>query len=387
MVGNLGEAMQNEHDVGLVLVIDDDALIREMVTDALEPSWRVAGAQDASQGLHMAAELQPALILLDVQMPGIDGFEACRRLKDDFATSDIPVLFLSGLNTLEDRLAGLEAGAEDFIAKPFDAVELNARVQGIVRQLAERKRLAASAQSAFSTAFTAMSSAGELGVVIEFMRSGFGCTDYDALATAVFAALTQYGLDGALSLRGSATPLIRTSQGEASAMEAGVLALMGGQDRIVSLGRRAAFNYPGVTLLVKNMPLDDPDRAGRLRDHLAILAEAASARVRALDADAAVRLRERQLREMLDETRRAIDAIEAQRRAQRGAITVALETMLHGTEREFLHMGLSESQEERVAMLLRAATYEVSNVYDSADDASAGLRALAARLAQETGTA
>ncbi len=137
----------------------------------------MAGAQDASQGLHTAAELQPALILLDVQMPGIDGFEACRRLKDDFATSDIPVLFLSGLNTLEDRFAGLEAGAEDFLAKPFDAVELNARVQGIVGQLAERKRLAANAQSALCTAFTAMSSAGELGVVIEFMRSGFRCTD------------------------------------------------------------------------------------------------------------------------------------------------------------------------------------------------------------------
>ncbi|GAA5175386.1 hypothetical protein GCM10025771_07410 [Niveibacterium umoris] len=375
--------MQAENPNGTVLVIDDDALIREMVKDALEPAWRVLEAENASLGLDMAAEAAPTLILLDVQMPGIDGFEACRRLKDDFATSDIPVLFLSGLNTLEDRIAGLEAGAEDFIAKPFDAVELNARLRGLLRHLDERKRLAASAQNAFTTAFSAMTSAGELGVVIEFMRSGYACQDYAALAGAALAALAQYGLDGAVRLRGSAGELVRTPFGEPSAMESGVLALMSGQDRIVSFGKRAAFNYPGVTLLVKNMPMEDPERVGRLRDHLAILAEAAAARVRALDAEAVLRTREQQMREVLAATRAAITSIESQRSAQRNQVVVALEAMLQGTEREFVHLGLSESQEDRVAALLRNASYEVLNIYDHADDASAGLREVARRLADD----
>lgn len=379
--------MHTESECGCALVIDDDALIREMVKDALEPAWRVETAEDASLGLHMAAEIQPALILLDVQMPGMDGFAACRRLKDDFATADIPVLFLSGLTTLEDRLAGLEAGAEDFIAKPFDAVELNARLHGTLRQLDERKRLAANAQNAFTTAFTAMTSAGELGAVIEFMRKAYACGDYAALAEAVLAALSQYGLDGAVCLRGAAGELTRNAQGEPSAMEAGVLALMSSQDRIVSFGKRAAFNYPGVTVLVRNMPQEDPDRVGRLRDHLAILAEAADARIRAMDAEVAVRTRGEQLRDVLTATQAAIGTIEAQRRQQRGAVLVALETMLHATEREFVHLGLSESQEERVATLIRNATYEVLNIYDHADDASAGLRALAEGLARDTGAA
>lgn len=118
---------------GKVLVVDDQAASADALSQALKPlGFEVWQALDGSTALLLAKEHTPDVILLDVRMPGMDGFEVCRRLKEDPETQLLPVVFLTGLDSREARLQGLKAGATDFLSKPFDLVELEVRVRNLV---------------------------------------------------------------------------------------------------------------------------------------------------------------------------------------------------------------------------------------------------------------
>lgn len=117
-----------------LLIIDDSPLIHALLRARLaaEPV-RITSAESGARGLELAKSTAPDAILLDVDMPEMDGFEVCTRLKADAATRDVPVIFLTAAANPEQKLRGLELGAMDYIAKPFDPAELKARVRSTLR--------------------------------------------------------------------------------------------------------------------------------------------------------------------------------------------------------------------------------------------------------------
>ncbi|RIX82858.1 response regulator transcription factor [Acidovorax cavernicola] len=123
-----------------LLVVDDNIDELKLLLETLRGTgYRITLAFDAMEGYRRATTLQMDLVLLDVRMGATDGFTACRLLKADPATADIPVIFVSSSATVEERLTGLRAGAVDYILKPFDPAEVVARVE-IHLALAERRR-------------------------------------------------------------------------------------------------------------------------------------------------------------------------------------------------------------------------------------------------------
>ena len=113
-----------------VLLVDDSTEDLALLTEYLRNTrFRIAVAFDGREGYQKASLLLPDIILMDVRMPRTDGFAACRLLKTDPRTRDIPVIFLSGCNQLDDRLEGLRLGAVDYISKPFAPEEIVARVK------------------------------------------------------------------------------------------------------------------------------------------------------------------------------------------------------------------------------------------------------------------
>lgn len=117
-----------------VLIIDDSTTSHAFVKSKLsgEPV-EFHSAPNGKVGLEQAAFLQPDLILLDVEMPHPDGFEVCRLLKAEPITMNIPIIFLTGASSTEEKIIGLELGAVDYVTKPFDVAELRARVRGALR--------------------------------------------------------------------------------------------------------------------------------------------------------------------------------------------------------------------------------------------------------------
>lgn len=118
----------------IILIVDDLAANRETLRELLDPqAYRLIEAADGPTALQLAAESPPDLVLLDVMMPGMDGFEVCRRLRADVSLNEVPVILITALEDQNSRLTGLEAGADDFITKPYNRAELRARVRTITR--------------------------------------------------------------------------------------------------------------------------------------------------------------------------------------------------------------------------------------------------------------
>jgi len=117
----------------LVLIVDDVRTNVELLVRALKDDYRLAVAQDGESALRSVAVAPPDLVLLDIMMPGLDGYEVCRRLKRDPHTRDIPVVFLTSLDEVQDKARGFEAGAADYITKPFEILEVKARVGALLR--------------------------------------------------------------------------------------------------------------------------------------------------------------------------------------------------------------------------------------------------------------
>jgi two-component system, OmpR family, response regulator len=120
-----------------ILVVDDDSHIREVVTFALEKAgFGVIAAENGEQALRRFAAERPALVVLDILMPELDGTEVCRRLRADPANRGVPIIFLSSKDDEVDRIVGLELGGDDYVGKPFSPRELVARVRACLRRAA-----------------------------------------------------------------------------------------------------------------------------------------------------------------------------------------------------------------------------------------------------------
>ncbi len=118
-----------------ILVVDDHPASRMTAMALLSvEGYEILEADSGPAALALVKETNPDLILLDVMMPGMDGFEVCRNLKQNEATRLIPIVFVTALNDRRSRIKGIEAGGDDFLTKPFDHLELSARVKSLIRQ-------------------------------------------------------------------------------------------------------------------------------------------------------------------------------------------------------------------------------------------------------------
>ncbi len=118
-----------------ILIVDDEAAIREMIAIALElAGFDCLQAEDALAAHHIIVDERPALILLDWMLPGLSGIELARRLKRDEGTREIPVIMLTARGEEDNKIQGLDAGADDYITKPFSTRELVSRIRAVLRR-------------------------------------------------------------------------------------------------------------------------------------------------------------------------------------------------------------------------------------------------------------
>lgn len=272
-----------------VLVIDDDAVGLTAARQALESDFQILTATSGQDGIRVAVEQKPDIILLDIEMPGMSGYQACEILKCDNITHNTPIVFVSSCNTVRDRMLGYELGAEEFIPKPYHGEELLHRIKRLSQRIRAHLDLSERASMATRTAMTAMAGSSELGVAMQFVEASYGLGSEAELAMRLLRATETLGLACALLFMTGQGPRFFCSRGDMKPMEEELMLAIHGQGlRIHDFGCRTQVNYSRVALLIKNMPLEDRDRYGRLKDLFPVMLGAADGRLRSLDTENAL---------------------------------------------------------------------------------------------------
>jgi DNA-binding response OmpR family regulator len=135
------EVIKKETEPHTVLVVEDNTDMRKFIRDSIEQHYTIVEAEDGREGIEKAQTVMPDLIISDIMMPEVDGYELCRTLKNNFKTSHIPVVLLTAKASESSVVEGLETGADDYITKPFNTTILNTRIKNLIdlrRQLQEK---------------------------------------------------------------------------------------------------------------------------------------------------------------------------------------------------------------------------------------------------------
>jgi CheY-like chemotaxis protein len=315
-------------------------------------------------------------------MPGMNGIELCQKLKEDWDTQDIPVLFLSGSDDLDTRLLCYDAGGDDFTIKPFEPAELLRKLNIAGRSLAQKKALHEQAGYAQRTAMSAMVSMGELGVVLQFLSKSFACNSEEELGAAMLEAMQQYELQAAIQLRTTDRVYSVSPHGVDSPLEAGILNLVRDSGRIFQFKSRCVFNYGRITLMVNNMPLEDADKAGRIRDNCALLAEGADARLQAVEAERASRRRQSAVVDVLPKINAALATIRESYQRNCFEQTHAMIEYQENLLRSFVSLGLTDRQEETLVMGAKEFAQRMAGIQDSSIGIADQLEEVATALAR-----
>ncbi|WP_374350856.1 response regulator transcription factor, partial [Chitinimonas sp.] len=317
---------------------------------------------DGADALQKVAQCQPDIVILDVEMPQMNGYEVCQRLRENEAYQELPILFLSGKDAIEDRLKGLEVGGDDYLTKPFNLLFLEAKVKALLTLAEQRRQLRESVSFTSAAAMTAMSSMSELGCLLEGVKTFNHCDDFAALAQAIVNTAGNFGLDCVVQLRSASGVFSLTSRGPASPLDLSVIEHMSKMERITQFKNRLAITYEQVSLLVNNLPLEDADRCGRLRDHLAMLLESAQARVVALDMMQAAQHRGEVIRQVVQRISKTLEMIDQAQREGRAATALAVNQANMEAERALLSVALSDQQERYMANVFRTGLERVVDV-------------------------
>ena len=351
-----------------ILSVDDEPTNQLVISEILEDEYEVKLVYSGEECLECVKDFNPDLILLDINMPGIDGYVTCERLKQDDETLTIPVIILSALSTTEEKLKGYEVGAEDYIPKPFDHDDLlnkikkclnlkaiNSQIKPVQKNnLADDKateELLNELQNSRVIAMDAMRYTGDLGTVVKFYEESSECNNFDELFGAVFRATQALNLNCSMQIRDGLDIYNKSSSGEMSAMEASVIDVSQDKGRFFDFKARTIMNYTNSSMLIKNMPLDDEKKYGIMKDILGALGNGAEERVRTLILERTVVTNREQVIALILETFKSINAQYLIRSRQGADI---MESMIKDVNTTIETMDLLAYQEEQLEGIIES---------------------------------
>jgi DNA-binding response OmpR family regulator len=363
-----------------VFVVDDDKTTRLLLESMLGKKYTVEAFDSAESCLDRLENKQPNLFLLDVGLPGMDGYDLCRNIKGVPEIMGIPVVFISGHDDLEAVMAGYDAGGEDYIVKPFDIAGLSRKIENLRRIEQDKKVLLGQARDSDELATLVLANLDEYAILIKFLRSLNECNSTQETVDAILRSLTAFRLEGAVQVRLRNFEKTFSKAGENWPLEIAVMNHIRTLDRIFEFRTRCAYNFEHITVLVTNMPVADTDLCGRIRDHLAIAAEAAEAKLMALQSFADNANMRGEIHGLLENIGQTMQAHNQQQDQARHNGSIYRERILDDLVASFAHLGMLRQQEEEILEMVRDRSNNLSDLYDVADETQATFGALSAKL-------
>ena len=349
-----------------ILCIDDNSSNLMLVEKALGHDYQVLSVEDPATAYAHMMEFEPDLILLDVNMPEINGYDLCKRIRDDPTWSTTPIVFLTCMKELDDRLAGYAAGGDGYITKPFDVREL----KSILRNHILRKKSLDSKDQKLSDLrsinWSMLKNTSEMGELLRFSQGIANVKDEVAFIDHLFTTLTNLELASTVLLRITSGEIIARSDGKPfTLIEKELLDMAHSGNRITASGNKYLFRGDNLILLIRNMPVDDEELLGRLRDHLCVLLDSAEASILLINAEKERKMAQTDktneiLQAISDEfevVTRTVDEIHKQAHA-------SIENLAIAMEHAFAVMDLTEDQEAYILKYIEKAREEVEHQHE-----------------------
>ncbi|MCD8523311.1 MAG: response regulator [Saccharospirillaceae bacterium] len=365
-----------------VALLDDEVSMVRLLERTLD-RYDVQAFTDA-RGFLNSLRPETDCILLDIQMPGCDGYEVCRLLRARDATRHTPILFVSGQSSLQHRLQGYAAGADDFITKPFDIAEVRAKVERALLSKEQREILQSSADEARQAAFEAMTHSAEQGEISRFIEQAMSCKSPEQLASVLIASLKNLGLNAVVACWSGPEFCFVSHSGGVRPLEAELLRTCREGARIIELEKRMVVNFGLASILIKNAPCQEAARYGRIKDHLCVIMSSVHARLQSLLTEQQLH-RQQQLLRVVDDVEYALQNL--QQRQNQG-LNLARETVqdlnLELSE-ELLLLNLDPDQEQHLTHLVRDHMDTLERIYRSCADLTGPLQPVLQTLADIAG--
>ena len=257
-----------------IMVVDDEPFNLDIMEEYLESKFEhVEYIEDGPKCLHRLQNFEADIVLLDVSMPHMDGYEVCSKIKQDF--SGVSVIFVSARGSAQERLKGYQVGCDDYIVKPFSEEELLQKVKRVIDYRNETSDLSGQLQFAQSTAFDAMINASEMGQVVGYLRNLFHAKTPLEINHTTLQFIQELNLNAVVRSVCNQQFYFNSVGGAVTPMEQDLMELLAKEDRIFSFNNRMQVNFDNISILVKNMPSEDENKMGRLRDLIPIGLEGA----------------------------------------------------------------------------------------------------------------
>lgn len=270
-----------------VLYFEDDNAVATLIMESLGRQGCQfyhfsAFPETGMQSIQAMCDEPISLVILDINMPGKTGYEVCELLKEDFLPAHVPVLFTSGLMDDDDIMRAFAAGADDYLVKPIRLNELQVKIPKLIAQKQEQVDASEQASVAMKMAFDAMKNSSELGAILRFHEAIHLAEDNTALAQLVFDALKDFELESTLVLVSEQQPLYFRDDMQRSPLELESILAARSKGRLYSWRQYSFFSYDLFTVLIRNMPINDEERYGILKDQICLLLNGVDARIKSM---------------------------------------------------------------------------------------------------------
>ncbi len=290
--------------------------------------------------------------------------EECKSLLANDSMKSIPVILLTTLSDVKAKVKAFDFGCDDFVDSSTSPDEACARItKSIFHQIAN-VQLSQRLAQATETAKSAMVNNSDLGANIQFLLQVHACDNVDQLGQQFFATVERYGLACSLQMRSEMGIKNMEAHGMAKDLESQLLLQLKDEGRYVDFGRRTIVNYDRVSLLIKNMPLDDPGKYGAIKDNTFCLVQGVNSRILALEDRHKLLAEKDSLHKLSIDVKTVISALQHSYQDVMSNIVNEVENATEKIQHRLPHLALTEADEEYIDQIAEVLVHQTNSIFN-----------------------
>ncbi|MEH6346409.1 MAG: response regulator [Bermanella sp.] len=349
-------------DNPLVLVVDPDPIHQEILDSMLGGSMTLILANSAKEALELFDFKHPELVLLEVDIPDINGYELCKQIRERSGETDCAIIFLAEAMSLEDKMVGYRYGCDDFITKPFQPEEVASKAKRTLEIKKVQKKILKESSDAMHTALIAMKQSSDMGLILRFMEGNSTCRGFDSLGQSLIELLENFSLDGRLIFK--VKPRNIFVGHAADKLDVDKFKLCFDQERFIGKGKQMVVNQKNVSLIISNMPIENLQNYSELKDILGMLMNSLEARTQSIIMD--LELMDDQaigLENMLKKCNQRMSKVSTTVAGHHDGQSIITETLVHEIKDICASLSLSDNQETSFLDIFDGALGKLADSY------------------------